>query len=154
MFAISEAASLALHAVTLLPARSGSARSTTDLSGELGVSRDHLAKVLQRLAKEGLVESVRGPRGGYRLAEGAEATSLRNLYEAVEGPLETGGCLLGRPVCAGDPCALAGLVHDLPRRAARYLDATTLADLRGSTGAGTFAPVGPGVTRAQEPEGP
>jgi Rrf2 family protein len=45
------------------------------------------------LRKAGLVESVRGAHGGYRLARAAEEINLANVIEAIDGPVTPGGCL-------------------------------------------------------------
>jgi len=51
-----------------------------------GVSASYLLKHLQALSGAGLVETVPGPRGGYRLARPAEKVSLLDIVLAVEGP--------------------------------------------------------------------
>lgn len=124
---ISEAASLALHAMVLLARQEGRPLSTRQAAQGLGVSENHLAKVMQRLARAGLVDSRRGPRGGFRLAGGG--ISLLQVYEAVEGPLASGSpCLLGRPACQGG-CALQGLTSLLSHEVRAYLAQTQVRDL-------------------------
>ncbi len=130
---ISEAASLALHAMALLAGGPGQPRATKDLAHRLGVSDHHLSKVMQRLNRAGLVEGQRGPRGGFRLAGRGRSTTLLEVYEAVEGPLAQQGCLLGRPACAG-PCALGGLLRRMGDDVRAYLARTTLGDLAAGLG--------------------
>jgi len=74
---ISEAASLAMHAMMALAAQPEHRRSAQDLARQLDVSLAHLAKVLQRLAKAGYVASTRGPKGGFTLALPADYKILR-----------------------------------------------------------------------------
>jgi Rrf2 family protein len=100
-----------------------------EVAETLSVSEAHLAKVLQRLARTGLVESVRGPKGGFALARAGEEISLLQVYEAIEGPLEDTHCLLGEPVCRGDRCILGGLLETVNRQAREYLAGTTLNEL-------------------------
>ena len=64
---ISEAATLALHTLALLASRPGVILSTHKIAKRLEASEAHLAKVLQRLARMGLVRSIRGARGGFVL---------------------------------------------------------------------------------------
>ncbi|MFH1035552.1 MAG: Rrf2 family transcriptional regulator [Pseudomonadota bacterium] len=125
---ISEAASLALHTMVLLAANPGKTMSNRDIAGLLKVSEAHLAKVLQRLGRAGLVISQRGPKGGFVLGRDSSEISLLAVYEAVEGPLETKSCLLGKPVCGGN-CILGGLLHKVGAEVSDYFSQTRLSDL-------------------------
>lgn len=127
---ISEAASLALHTAVLLAANRGRVVSTVDIASVLGVSEAHLSKVLQRLNHAGLVDSVRGPRGGFVLARDPEQTSLLAVYEAVAGPLGEAECLLERTICGGgSECILGGLLHSVNQEVKGYLARTKIAQL-------------------------
>jgi len=103
----SEAASLALHAMVLIAAERDRRFQIRDIAQALPVSSSHLAKVLQRLAKMGLIDSARGRGGGFALARDPERITLLEVYEAVEGPLEVSHCLFSTPHCGGD-CLLGG----------------------------------------------
>ncbi len=128
---ISEAVSLAFHSMAVLVQDPEVLHSTRGMATMLGVSEAHLSKVLQRLHRAGLVRSVRGPRGGFGLAEGAEEATLLSIYEAIEGPLTPAGCLLSRPVCGGN-CILGGLLDEVNRSVREHLAGTRLYDLRGA----------------------
>ena len=125
---ISEAASLGLHAAGLLGWRVGQRLSTGEIARILGGSEAHLSKVMQRLHRAGIVDSTRGPGGGFRLARPAGRITMLEVYEAVEGPLGEAGCLLGRSLCGGN-CMLGDLLQDVHRRFSRRLAETTLAEL-------------------------
>ena len=125
---ISEAASLALHAMVLLSGQAGRTMSTPEIARRLRVSGHHLSKVLQRLGRAGLVASRRGPKGGFSLAKAGAEITLLDIYQAVEGPAEEQGCLLGRPACQGG-CALGGLRHLLGAEVVGQLARTSLGDL-------------------------
>lgn len=58
-----------------------------------------LGKVLQSLAREGLVESVQGARGGYRLNIPIESVSLGEVIEKLEGPIVITPCCDGSMDC-------------------------------------------------------
>lgn len=126
---ISEAASLGLHAMALLASQPRRNLSAREMASALKVSSHHLSKVMQRLARAGLVDSVRGPHGGFKLARRASAITLLQIYEAVEGalPLEQ-GCLLHKPACRGQ-CILGGLVRKMGDEVRDYLARTTLEGL-------------------------
>ncbi len=123
---ISEATSLGLHAMMVLARDSSKTLSAGDLSQELRVSEAHLAKVLQRLAKVGLVKSTRGPKGGFVLGRLAEDISLLEIYEAIEGPLAPVECLLERPVCCGGKCVFGDIIKNINSQIGRHLAITKL----------------------------
>lgn len=57
-----------------------------ELSSFQGISETYLSKIFGRLAKAGIVSSVPGVKGGYRLAKSPEEISFWDVVEAVEGP--------------------------------------------------------------------
>jgi len=126
---ISEAASLALHAVVYLADRTNEKLTNKDIAAAIKVSEAHLSKVMQRLAKAGIVTSNRGPKGGFTLAKDPVETRLLDVYEAIEGPLPSGYCLIGSPVCGGDKCILGDLLRNLNNEVRFYLENTRLSDL-------------------------
>lgn len=56
-----------------------------DIAQTQGLDLQYTQQILHRLRKGAIVESVRGPRGGYRLSRAPEEISLRDILEAVEG---------------------------------------------------------------------
>lgn len=128
---ISDATTLALHATVMLAASDKHALTTREIAQTLHASEAHLSKVLQRLHKAGLVDSTRGPHGGFALVRPPEKTSLLRVYEAIEGKLEPTECLLSEPVCDGTHCIMGPLLADINRRVGEYLAKTMIADLTG-----------------------
>lgn len=129
MVQISEAASLALHSMLLLAQRKGAPRSVAEMASVTGVSQAHLAKVLQRLHKAGLVQATRGPGGGYILAIPAARTTLLDVYEAIEGPYCTTNCLVKGESCPFRQCLFGGLLGRLAMEFREYMAGHTLQDL-------------------------
>ena len=127
---ISEASSLALHTTVLMAGEPGKRLSAGEMASRLKVSRAHLEKVLQRLAKAGLVEAVRGRGGGFVLRRAPEKVALLTVYEAIEGKLPKSKCLMGKPVCEGKYCLLGGLLGTVDTWFRAYLSGTKLSDLR------------------------
>lgn len=123
---ISEAASLAIHAMVYLAAKPERRVSSTEIAGVLDVSEAHLSKVFQRLVKAGLADSVRGRNGGFTLTRDAKHITLLEIYEFIEGPLVLTQCLLGKPVCRGDRCILGNLLETVDKRVRNYLAKTKL----------------------------
>ncbi len=59
-----------------------------DIAGRYAISQQYLEQILNRLIHAGLVRAVRGKNGGYALANPPDQTTLLELLEALEGPLE------------------------------------------------------------------
>lgn len=123
---ISEAASIAIHTVLLLAQTPEKLWSNQEISRTFGFSKAHAAKVFQALARSGIIASVRGPGGGSRLAKPASGLTLLDVYEAVEGPLETQRCLLDTHVCRGDHCSLGHGIYQANQAIRKLLAATVL----------------------------
>lgn len=124
---MSEATALGLHAM-VLAARAEGAVSVPAVAEELHASEAHLAKVLHTLTRAGLLESKRGPNGGYTLAKPGSETTLLDVYETLEGPVRRDGCLFTKPVCKQMGCILGDLVERVRNDVFRYLSMTTLED--------------------------
>jgi len=122
---ISEAASLAIHAVVLI-AKTETQINVNQIAESTGASRNHLAKVMQRLGKQGFVESSRGPTGGFRLKKKANEITLYDIYESIEGPIEVNDCPLERPVCPFDKCLMGGIIHKVSNDLKKYLKKETI----------------------------
>jgi len=126
---ISEAASLAMHTLVFLAANQERPVATREIAEVLSCSEAHLSKVLQRLAKAGLTSSVRGPRGGFRLARPADRISLLEIYQEMDGQLAAGDCLLGHRICSPGGCLLGSLLGDINHQVTDHLSRTRLSDL-------------------------
>lgn len=129
MLRISDAASLALHTMVLLAARAGELMSNKEIASVLKVSEAHLSKVLQRLAKVGLVGSTRGPKGGFYLGREASSITLMEVYEAIEGPLLLCNCILDKQICTKKHCILGKLIEKVNYQVKDYLANNTLDQL-------------------------
>jgi Rrf2 family protein len=131
MVKMSDATALALHAVAYLADRADRTVSTREIAERLKGSEAHLSKVMQRLAKGGIVKSVRGPGGGFALAQGAGKMSLLDVYECLEGPFEVRTCLFDKPVCGGAPCLMAGWLRKSSSDLKKQLAGTKLSRVAG-----------------------
>jgi Rrf2 family protein len=128
-FRVSEAANLGLHALAVIAAGPEPVARTREIATRLKASAAHLAKVMVALEHAGLVTGTRGPAGGYRLTRPARQITLRQIYEAVEGPMQARECLFGEPVCSAGGCALSDYFGRLNRDVIRTLERTRLTDL-------------------------
>ncbi len=130
---ISDAANLAFHATVFLAANPDRLVSVHEIAVALNVSENHLSKVLQRLAKDGLVKSIRGPKGGFALEKRADQITLLDIFQAIDGPLAHSDCLLGNPLCNGQ-CILGGLLKTMNKQVEDYFATTKISGLTGSYG--------------------
>jgi Rrf2 family protein len=96
-----EATCIGLHAMGLLAGTPKTLVSTKRIATLLEVSEAHLAKVLQRLERAGLVRGTRGSSGGFELAKPASKINLKEICEAIEGPFELPACPFDVPACKG-----------------------------------------------------
>jgi len=99
-----------------------------DVAKAEGVSKSFLAKQFQRLVKAGLLESSRGASGGVALARPAAQITLRDIVEAVEGPVELNRCLAANDRCKNaDACPLSPVWREAQERMLEVLSRVTLA---------------------------
>lgn len=90
-----------------------------DISVCQGISLSYLEQIFARLRKKGLVEGIRGPGGGYRLARAANEINIAEIFEAVD---EKAGVAQGGGDLADELWAeLSGKIHD-------FLKGITLAE--------------------------
>jgi Rrf2 family protein len=66
--------------------------NTKEIAEEYNIPLELLAKVLQTLAKHGMIESHNGPKGGYLLARSARELTIAQILESIEGPLGITDC--------------------------------------------------------------
>jgi len=89
----------------------------------------YLAKIFQDLAKEGLVHSHRGAKGGFSLARPAEQITLRQIIEAIEGPIALNRCLAREGCEYLSTCPVYPVLAKAQEQLLITLDMTTLYDL-------------------------
>jgi Rrf2 family iron-sulfur cluster assembly transcriptional regulator len=78
-----------------------------ELSELVGTTPGFLSQVIAPLSHRGWVRSDPGPTGGYRVAVELEQVSVLDVIEAVEGPTDTGRCVLEERECGrAGPCVL------------------------------------------------
>jgi Rrf2 family protein len=78
-----------------------------ELADHVDATAGFLTQAMSPLVARGWVVSEPGPTGGYRLDVGLEDVSILDVIEAVEGPTDTGRCVLENRPCGGSaPCAL------------------------------------------------
>ena len=105
--------------------------STADLANEFGLSRNHLAKVMQRLAQAGLIETRRGGGGGAALARPASDIRLGAVVRLLEEGQPLVECLSadGGACIIDGRCRLKARLRSAERAFFADMDQSTLADI-------------------------
>ena len=122
----------AVMAMADLAKRGGSGAVTLhEIAARQDISLPYLEQLFARLRRRGLVKSVRGPGGGYRLAQAAAQLCVADIVTAVDEPLEAvrcgggpGGCMPG-----GERCLTHDLWDELGRHIHDYLASVSLDDV-------------------------
>jgi Rrf2 family protein len=126
----STATGYALQALAALPA-DGTFVLAKNLAEDLQLPGPYLAKILQNLVQGGLLESVRGPKGGFRLARPAHALTVGEVLEVIEGPDALEGCLMGFSSCGPEnPCPLHVVWTEVKAQIDVSLTQATIQDLQ------------------------
>ncbi len=94
------------------------------------VPQTFLAKILQSFAKLGIVNSYRGTGGGFTLGRSAGRITLREVVEAVEGPILPNRCLISEAECdRGSSCLVHPVWRKVQGQVVQILDSVTIEEL-------------------------
>ncbi len=121
-YAVSAMLDLALH-------NDNAPVNLAEISARQKISLTYLEKLFGKLRKKGLVESIRGPGGGYRLALNADDITPAHVIYAVDEPIDATLCG-GQQNCAGDTrCLTHDLWMGLNRNISEYLNGISLGEI-------------------------
>ena len=124
---LTEAASIALHGIIIV-AKSDKKVNVMEVAEMTNSSKHHVAKIFQRLVKDGFLESHRGPTGGFLLKRKAEEITLLEIYESIEGKIEVTNCPHGKEICPFERCILGNVTRKMTIDFKRHLQNNTIAD--------------------------
>ncbi|MBE7492579.1 MAG: Rrf2 family transcriptional regulator [Planctomycetes bacterium] len=127
----SQASEYALRALTILAEGGGQDWVlTSHLAERARIPVHYLAKVLQTLARRGLLESQRGRQGGFRLARAPSGITAWDVVSELDDSRALYGCVMGESECSdATACPLHSLWKTIRDRFIRVLQTTTLEDL-------------------------
>lgn len=102
-----------------------------EIAARQQISLSYLEQLFARLRRRGLVKSLRGPGGGYRLARAAEETNIADIVLAVDEPLRATRCGTQGKGCMlkGERCMTHDLWEEMGKQLEGYLASVSLADL-------------------------
>jgi len=125
----SEAAFIALHGMVIVAhSEKKELVNVVEIANRLNSSKHHVAKVMQRLVKDGYLNSHRGPTGGFTMKKRAEDISLLELYESIEGKIDIGKCPQDRPVCNFEKCIFNNVTMKMTEEFVDYMKKEKLSD--------------------------
>ncbi len=140
MLKMSKRADYALIALRHLATHQGEAAcSAADMAGAYAISAPLMAKILQRLAKHGMVKARHGAAGGYRLARPAEEISALDVIRAIDGPQTITSCITSHGECQQThTCTVREPLRRVNRTILDVLDRLTISQMVDDTAGGRF----------------
>jgi FeS assembly SUF system regulator len=116
--------------VTVLAAEPDRLHSAQDLAARTHVSAPTVSKLLKQLTKGGVVESLRGAHGGYKLARPAADITVADVIAAIDGPFALTECSVHKGDCAVEStCGVRGNWRLISTAIHQALKSVTLADM-------------------------
>jgi Rrf2 family protein len=103
--------------------------SAKRIAEEFSIPPEIMAKILQRLAKQGLIVSHNGPKGGYGLSRRPAEITVGEVIRALEGPINIVSCLEDSACPQMERCNLRRPVKKLQAAISQVLDSMSLAEL-------------------------
>jgi FeS assembly SUF system regulator len=105
--------------------------SASELADATQIAAPTVSKLLKTLARAGLVDSVRGPQGGYALARQPERISAADIIDALEGPVAITACSAGAGQCELESvCHVGSAWKRINRSIRNALSEVSLMDLQ------------------------
>jgi len=131
MLRLSREADYGLIALIYMAARpEGRLAYRREIAEAHGIPTEFLAKVLQKLARGGLIRSYRGTQGGYALARTPAEITLADVVEAVEGPMALVECQCEAYECRQETsCTVKHALTGVQREIRRVLACVSLRDI-------------------------
>ncbi len=130
MLRVSKLADYSTLAISYLALEPREGRTAREIAAAIRVGAPTVSKILKILARKGLLVSLRGAGGGYRLALRREQISVARVIDAVEGPFAFTECS-GTPChCIQEPnCPIRSNWQRINRDVRKVLESVTLADM-------------------------
>jgi len=143
MLKLSKRSDYGLIAVRHLAAKeTGGACNTKEIAKAYGIPAELLAKVLQRLVKNGLLVSQHGVEGGYSLAKDPSSVTAFDVIRAIDGPVLITSCVTSKGACSqASTCTVREPLSKVNEIIAKALSSVTIASL---------GEEGPGLSQGRE----
>jgi Rrf2 family protein len=129
MFRLSKKADYGLIAMKHLAMHSSESISAREIAAEYRIPAELLAKVLQKLARKGLLISQHGINGGYVLGRDPARISIVDVLEALEGPISITPCERGDDCQQLQMCSVRDPLLKIKAKVVRILGDTSICEL-------------------------
>lgn len=96
------------------------------IAEEYHIPQELLAKILQKLARQGLITSRNGPKGGYALAKDPHEITVGEVIKAIEGPIGLVNCSIGNDCRQISKCNVRQPIQEIQSSIAQLLDSITI----------------------------
>jgi Rrf2 family protein len=128
MLEVTRQADYALRAVTeIARLPDGERIATAAIAAQQNIPLPFLAKIVSQLVVRGILETVRGASGGVSLARPADTISMKEIIEAIDGPISLNRCTRDPSVCEQmDSCPYCEIFVDAQQELATRLGQTTM----------------------------
>lgn len=126
---ISDASEYALRAVVWLAQRPGESQKTREIAAGTRAAPGYLVKVLQNLAKAGILSAQRGSHGGFRLERAADELTVLEIINAVDPIERIHTCPLGIAAHGKDLCPMHRRIDEAMALIERTFQSVTVSDL-------------------------
>jgi len=101
-----------------------------EIARQMDIPKHYLAKILQRLVREGIVESVRGVKGGYSLLCSSDQITLFDIITTIQGSAPINVCALDRQKCGlSSSCAVHPVWVEIRKDVEKRLKSETIGKL-------------------------
>jgi Rrf2 family protein len=98
--------------------------ATSQIAEEQDIPLSFLAKIIAQLSVAGLLQTMRGARGGVSLARNPDEINLLEVVEAIDGPIQLNECVSGNHQCTVDACPLNKVWRDAQADLVKRLKST------------------------------
>lgn len=131
MLEVTRQADYALRAVTeIARLPDGERIATATIAAQQNIPLPFLAKIVSQLVVRGVLETVRGASGGVSLARPADTISMREIIEAIDGPISLNRCTREPSVCGQmDSCPFCEIFVEAQQTLTNRLDHTNIQEL-------------------------
>ncbi len=132
MFKLSKKSDYGLMAINYIASHeSEGIASTKRIAEEYNIPVELLAKILQRLARNGLIIGQNGPKGGYIMSRALSKISIGDVVQAIEGPIGIVSCYHDEsaPCMQISKCTVRSPIKKIQENIVQYLNSITLDEM-------------------------
>ena len=103
--------------------------SSNEIASKYGIPQHLLAKILQEMAREKLIQAIKGPAGGYKIKADLEQISLKDFFEKLEGPLGLMDCYFNTDCLQMKSCNILTPIQRINQNMRDMFSKTTLKEI-------------------------